>query len=72
MSKIEFIVLMYPNDTTVKIEGDPDIISQIIRQLDGQMIGFQVSERFDVTDGWNIDALRALMKEGNDDNTKSN
>lgn len=64
---IHFITLFYPNDTTVKIEGDPDIITQIIKQLDGQIIGFQVGERFDVTEGWNVDALRALMKEGSDE-----
>lgn len=63
MSKIEFVVLTYPNNTTVKIEGDPEIISQVIKQLDGQFISFEISERFDVTDGWNIEAMRTLMKE---------
>lgn len=71
-NKIEFIVLLYPNNTTVKVEGDPDIISQIVKRLGDQTIGFEIHERFDVTDGWNVDALRALMKDSQDGTPQNN
>lgn len=49
MSNIEFVILHYPNDTKVKIEGDPEVISQIIRHLNGKFVTFEVSERFEST-----------------------
>lgn len=67
MSKTEYIKLLYPNDTTVTIQGDQEIISQIVRQLDGQMIGFEVKEQFDITYGWDKKAIQALL-DGDDSN----
>lgn len=39
MSK-ETVTLLYPNNTTVAIEGDPVVIKQIVERLDGQVIEF--------------------------------
>ena len=32
--------LMFPNDTTVEIEGDIDVVTQILNALDGLTIGY--------------------------------
>jgi len=36
----EYVKLMYPNDSFVTIEGDPEIIKQVLNRLDGQQIEF--------------------------------
>jgi hypothetical protein len=38
-------VLMYPNDTTVTIEGDLDVVKQIVSRMDGQIIKFKNWEK---------------------------
>lgn len=36
------ITLLYPNDTSVTIRGDGDIVKQLVDRLDGQVIDYTV------------------------------
>lgn len=60
------ITLLFPNDTSVKLEGDPDIVTQLIRHIDGKMIGFikhdfiSYDEVQDMGE-WDLEALEKLM-----------
>lgn len=62
--KSDFIRLIYPNDTFVTIEGDRDIIVQILRRLDNQMIGFEIREDINtIKDGWDLNAMKAILED---------
>lgn len=59
-SKVEYIKLMYPNNTTVTIEGDSKLIEQIIRKLNGEYSGVIIRE--EITEGWDTEQLKKLLK----------
>lgn len=40
MSKTS-ITLLFPNDTSVKLEGDREVVIQLIRLVDKKIIGFK-------------------------------
>lgn len=62
------ITLLYPNDTSVFIRGDLDVVKQIIERLDGQYIGFikPNPKPSDTHDTWDKNALRKLLEGSND------
>lgn len=37
----EQIVLRFPNETFVDIHGDPFVVSQVVKRLDGLVISFE-------------------------------
>lgn len=45
---IQTATLNYPNDTTVTLTGDPEVITQIISALQGVLITYKVKD--DTTD----------------------
>lgn len=38
------IVMTYPNETTVTIRGDEEVVKQIVKRLDGQVIQYTCIE----------------------------
>ena len=42
-----FIILSYPNNTQITINGDPDIVKQLVNRLDHQIIEYSVNNRDD-------------------------
>lgn len=39
--------IMLPNNTTISIEGDPEIVTQVINKLDGMQIYWQPIKSID-------------------------
>jgi len=59
-TKVEYVKLLYPKNTSVVIEGDSEIISQVIRKLEGEYEGVVIREN--ITEGWNVEQLKKLIK----------